>query len=145
MNKIKGIMNLPSKVTLKKTTVDIEETDKAAERMHTLEEPVVEMTLNVRSSTGEVATKAAVREKVRKKTTAPKPRKASPTPPLPEAEKPKSAKGAVPATDVLDEPTTRITLDLPASIYKAAKIKSFTEMMTLRSYIIDLLRDDLNI
>ena len=119
-------MNLPAKVAIKKSAVDSEETDKAAERIHT---PQV------------------VIEKVRKKTALPK-RKPSPTPSAEPIEKPKSTKSVArvgETADLRDEPTTRITLDLPASLYKGAKIKSFTEMMTLRSYIIELLRADLNI
>ena len=116
-------MNLPAKVAIKKTAVDIEETDKAVERIHT---------------------PAVVIEKVRKKTAEPK-RKPSPTPPPEKAKTAKSAKTASEPLALFDEPTTRITLDLPATLYKGAKIKSFNEMMTLRSYIIELLRADLNI
>ncbi len=135
MNKIKGIMNLPQKVEIKKSPVDVEGAEKAAERLHAPPKVVVEK----------------VRKRMEKTVRKPKAlpaditeTMASPTPPATRAKK--SAEPAAPTADALrEEPTTRITLDLPASLYKGAKIKSFTEMMTLRNYIIDLLRADLNI
>lgn len=43
------------------------------------------------------------------------------------------------------EKNTRITLDIPQSIYKKMKFKTFEESMTLRSYVLDLINKDLAI
>lgn len=43
------------------------------------------------------------------------------------------------------EAVKRITLDLPASIYKTIKIKNLEEETTMRIYFIDLAKKDLNI
>ena len=116
MNKVKNIMNLPEKMPLKQTNVDIEETDNAASRIH---EPAAD-------APAEKATKSA-------KTA----RAVNPT---------STRSSAAPRRDIRaadDESTTRITIDIPDSLYRAAKMRSFEEMITLKRYIVSLMAADL--
>lgn len=46
-------------------------------------------------------------------------------------------------TSPIKEKTTRITLDVPQSLYKKMKLKTFDEELTLKSYVLSLVRKDL--
>jgi hypothetical protein len=136
MNKIKGIMNLPQKVDLKKTVVNVEETEKAVGRIHESAEFEKEVS-SLKTS-----------EKIKpepESTSAPRQKKKTSPPPPQALEKSTKKNKSDSVRDILEENTTRITIDLPESLYRGAKIKSFNEMMTLKSYIVGLLRDDLKI
>lgn len=115
-------MNLPAKMDLKKTEVNIEETDNAAERIHKPSEKKAEAVAAAKKS-------------------APPTKKMNPSP----AERAAARTSSAPRRTVSEEPTTRVTIDIPASVYKGAKIKSFEEMMTLKTYIVGLLQKDLKL
>jgi hypothetical protein len=135
MNKIKGIMNLPQKVELKKTVINVEETEKAVGRIHEMTGNVTEISENKPTEKLKLDIKPESAPRQKKKTSPPPPQIAE-----------KSAKKTNNSNrDISEENTTRITIDLPESLYRGAKIKSFNEMMTLKSYIVGLLRDDLKL
>jgi hypothetical protein len=135
MNKIKGIMNLPQKVELKKTVINVEETEKAVGRIHESTQKSAEFAENKPAEKLKTETKIEPTPRQKKKT--------SPPPSPASAKSPKKTNQT--NRDISEENTTRITIDLPESLYRGAKIKSFNEMMTLKSYIVGLLRDDLKI
>lgn len=121
-------MNLPAKMDLKKTEVNIEETDQATDRIH---KPAEKKT---RDEATAAAKKAAERP--------PQPtKKMNPSP----AERAAARTSSAPRRTVSEEPTTRVTIDIPASLYKGAKMKSFGEMITLKTYIVGLLQKDLKL
>jgi hypothetical protein len=120
MNKMKGIMNLPSKIDVKKTPVNVEETDKAVEKIHEADIKPVRATLVVAQPTAvaQPTTTIAQPIAISGATT-----RVAPTPPQ-------------------KEKLVRITIDLPNSLYKSVKIKAVNGDQTLRDYVIGVLSKD---
>ena len=50
-----------------------------------------------------------------------------------------------PTPEVEKEPVQRVTVDFPVSVYTALKYASFENRVTLKKYIVDLVRKDLGL
>jgi hypothetical protein len=125
MNKMKGIMNLPQKIEVKKTPVNVEETDKAVEKIH-------ESTKKVAPNEVAVATPPRFDSAI-----SPSP---EPTPQDSDSAPKVTKKEIAPAPE--KEKLVRITIDLPNSLYKSVKIKAVNSDKTLRDYVIGVLRKE---
>jgi hypothetical protein len=124
MNKMKGIMNLPQKIEVKKTPVNVEETDKAVEKIHESKKSAAKVAVSPTPPRLE-------------STQLPNPK---PTPQRGETAQKPTKKEAAPAPE--KEKLVRITIDLPNSLYKSVKIKAVNGDQTLRDYVIGVLRKE---
>ncbi|MFT6148582.1 MAG: hypothetical protein ACJAUH_001268 [Saprospiraceae bacterium] len=130
---------LPKKIPLTKSSKDLKDVKEKVEALHEaavrvidkVEEPLIELTLNVEDENiGKIVrvvqdvSKAEVVEVVEKKAKVPKVRKAIP-------EKP--------------ERMVRITVDTPKTMHVKLKIKAIEHDITIRDYVIGLIKDDLGL
>ena len=74
-------------------------------------------------------------------------RKKAPAAPLPEVEEVvRQIHEPTPAEpEPESEPTRRITLDIPHSLHRLIKMKSFDEGCSMKKYLLDLARQDLGV
>ena len=132
---------LPKKIPLTKSSKDLKDVKEKVEALHDaagavrvidkVEEPLIELTLNVEDEnigkivrTVQDVSKAEVVEVVEKKAKVPKVKKAI-------SEKP--------------ERMVRITVDTPKTMHVKLKIKAIEHDITIRDYVIGLIKDDLGL
>ena len=130
---------LPKKIPLTKSSKDLKDVKEKVEALHDaavrvidkVEEPLVEFTFNVEDEnigkivrTVQDVSKAEVVEVVEKKAKVPKVKKAI-------SEKP--------------ERMVRITVDTPKTMHVKLKIKAIEHDITIRDYVIGLIKDDLGL
>lgn len=131
---------LPTKVPLTRSSKNVEEVKEKVEALHEpepklsmVEEPVVEITVNVQDEdlakvvrAVQETSKAQVVEVVEKQKTTAKATSKAATPKKPEK-------------------MVRITVDTPKSMHVKLKIKAIEHDITIRDYVIDLIERDLGL
>lgn len=105
----------PKSKPLKKSTINIEETEKAVEQIHAVEEPIH----------------------------APKPKRVS-AKPKPKAT-PAAVAKAVAKAAAKDGRTKRVTVDIPIPLHAAIKMKTFQEGISIKEYLLTLAERDLGV
>lgn len=131
---------LPTKVPLTRSSKNVEEVKEKVEALHEpelklsmVEEPVVEITVNVQDEdlakvvrAVQETSKAQVVEVVEK-------------------QKPTAKATSKAATPKKPEKMVRITVDTPKSMHVKLKIKAIEHDITIRDYVIDLIERDLGL
>lgn len=130
--------SLPKRVPLTRSKKNLEEVAEKVEAIHDkplgmVEEPTVEITVDVKDED-----MMKVVEKVREVTKAEV---------IEIATKPKKTKKAPTKKSTIKQPErmVRITVDTPRSIHVKLKIKAIEQDITIRDYIIGLIKDDLGL